>query len=202
MAKAKTKAAGTNLPVPQNDGEAEQLIARLGALQRDNEKAKADHDAQVAALEEKRGIAKKVFEEVQGVIVDALNLWATANRERLTNGGRTKTVQLPTGTILWRAGIPSVTHRGLKAEEVLDNIDRRISDLTNSIADMRPSRERDVLRDERAVLQGFMRTTVKLNKEAMQENRALAEKVPGITFSNPGESFAVEPLASQIREVA
>lgn len=84
MPRAKTKAAGTNLPVPQNDAEAEQLIARLGVLQREDAAAQAVHDAQVAALEERRGIAVKVFQEVQGVIVDALNVWATANRERLT----------------------------------------------------------------------------------------------------------------------
>ncbi|TXN71630.1 host-nuclease inhibitor Gam family protein [Methylobacterium sp. WL6] len=205
MAKAKTKAAGTNLPVPQNDADAEQLIARLGVLQREDTEAKATHDAVVAALEEKRGTAVKVFQEVQGVIVDALNVWATANRDRLTNGGKTKTVRLPTGSILWRDGKYSVKHRGLKNEDVVIAIKQRITTLQVKIAEARKQRrvkQVPPLVAEIIALEGFLREKVEPNKEAMLAAREIAETIPGVTVPRGGEEFVVEPLASQIGEVA
>lgn len=205
MARAKTKAAGTNLPVPQSDAEAEQLIARLGALQRDDADAKAAHDGQVAALEEKRGAAVKAFQEAQGVILDALSIWATANRERLTQGGKTKTVQLPTGTVLWREGRYAVKHRGLKIENVIDLIRDRIAALEEEAARARRDknlREGGRLAAEAVSLRAFLRFKTELNKEAMLTARDVARSIPGVKVDRGPEEFAVEPLASQIREVA
>lgn len=210
MAKAKTKAAGTNLPVPQSDAEAEQLIARLGALQRDHAAAAAAHDDKVAALEEAFGLTVKVFEEVQGVIVDALAIWATAHRERLTQGGRTKTVQLPTGTILWREGRYAVKHRGMRNDDVAQAVLARIAELEAQLAAAKASRAKsaqakaavEALSAQLAVLAGFVRRKVEPNKEAMLAARELAETIPGVTVPRGPEEFAVEPLASQIREVA
>lgn len=203
MPRAKTKAAGTNLPVPQSDAEAEQLIARLGVLQREDAAAQAVHDAQVAALEERRGIAVKVFQEVQGVIVDALNVWATANRERLTQGGKIKTVQLPTGTILWRDGRYAVKHRGMKNEDVVAAIEVRLAEVRDALRAAGRNRDmRTALVRERDALAGFLRQKVEPNKDAMLANRELAETIEGVTVPRGPEEFAVEPLASQIREVA
>lgn len=203
MARAKTKAAGTNLPVPQSDAEAEQLIARLGVLQREDAAAEAIHDGQVAALEEKRGIAVKVFQECQGVIVDALNVWATANRERLTQGGKIKTVQLPTGTVLWREGRYAVKHRGMKNDDVVAAIQARLFEVRLALRMAARDREvRAALVNERNALEGFLRQKVEPNKDAMLANRDLAETIEGVTVPRGPEEFAVEPLASQIREVA
>lgn len=203
MARAKTKAAGTNLPVPQSDAEAEQLIARLGAVQRDHASAEAAHDAQVAALEEKFGTAVKVSQEVQGVIVDALNVWATANRERLTQGGKTKSVQLPTGAILWREGRYAVKHRGMKNEDVVAAIEARLAEVRDALRASGRNRDmRMALVNERDALAGFLRRKVEPNKDAMLANRELAETIHGVTVPRGPEEFSVEPLASQIREVA
>lgn len=206
MPRAKTKAAGSNLPVPQSDAEAEQLIARLGVLQRDHAAAEAVHDGQVAALEEKHGAAVKVFQEAQGVIVDALSIWATANRERLTQGGKTKTVQLPTGTVLWRDGRFAVKHRGMKVEEVVTAIRQQIASIENLLLHPPKGRRRpfprEALEQRLGVLRTFLRIKVDPNKEAMLAARELAETIPGVTVPRGPEEFAVEPLASQIREVA
>ena len=205
MARAKTKAAGTNLPVPQSDAEAEQLIARLGVLQREDATAQAVHDGHVAALEEKRGVAVKLFLEAQGIIVDALNVWATANRDRLTQGGKTKTVQLPTGTIYWREGRYAVKHRGMKNEDVVAAIRSQISSIMVEIGTLRAEgrkREAAPLHEKIEALESFLRTKVDPNKEAMLAAREVAETIEGVTVQRGPEEFAVEPLASQIREVA
>lgn len=205
MAKARTKTMGANMPVPQSDADAEQLIARIGAVQRDLATSKADHDARVALLEEAFAHAKKAADQEIEVATGALNIWASANRERLTGGGKTKTVQLATGLILWRDGKVSVTHRGFKVEEIVSAVRDAICaiEIARDNAIRRSDRgERDRLNAELAVVERFLRTSVTLNKEAMHEARAIAETIPGIAFSRPGEDFVVEPLASQIREVA
>ena len=203
MARAKTKAP--NLRVPQSDAEAEQMIAQLGASQRDQVEAKARHDAVIAALEADHGKAVKEFQQVQTALVEGISVWATAHRDRLTNGRRTKTVQLASGEISWKFGAPAVTHRGLKQDDVISLILAR-KDAVYAEA-MRSQTERRHEAHERAMAEFralglFVRTKFTLDKEAMHANRPLAEKIEGVSFSKPGETFAVAPLASQIREVA
>ncbi|GJD93396.1 host-nuclease inhibitor Gam family protein [Methylobacterium iners] len=205
MARAKTKAAGTNLPVPQNDAEAEQLIAKLGASQRDQTEAQARHDAVIAAHEAEHGKTLKEFQEAQTAIIEALAIWASANRERLTQGGRSKTVQLPTGTVLWREGRFSVKHRGLRNEDVVEAIRERIAVLEAAMADAKQARRNVEAAEHYAkiqILEGFLRTKVEPNKDAMLAAREVAETVRGVIVTRSPEEFAVEPLASQIREVA
>lgn len=205
MARAKTKAAGTNLPVPQNDAEAEQLVAQLGVRQRDLVTAKAHHDAAVAALETEWAKVKKESEEAQKAITEGLAIWASANRERLTNGGKSKTVHLPTGTVLWREGRYSVKHRGLTNENVVEAIRERISMLETAMAEAKRERRNVEAAEHYAkiqILEGFLRTKVEPNKDAMLAAREVAETVRGVTIPRAAEEFAVEPLASQIREVA
>lgn len=205
MARAKTKAAGSNLPVPQNDAEAEQLVAQLGALQRDHALVQARHDAVVAHHEEAHGKAVKAFQERQTAIIEGLSIWATANRDRLTNGGRTKTVQLATGEISWKFGTAAVAHRGLKQEEVVGAIRARMDAVYVEAQQHKRDRRHeahDQAMAEYRMLGLFIRNKATLDKDAMHANRRLAEKIPGVTFTAPGESFAVEPLASQISEVA
>ncbi|MGF3027990.1 host-nuclease inhibitor Gam family protein [Methylobacterium aquaticum] len=203
--KAKTKAAGTNLPVPQSDAEAELMIAQLGALQRDQAALKAKHDGTIAELEAAYGVAVKQFQERQTAMTDGLAIWASAHRERLTQGGRIKTVQLATGTILWRDGRYAVKYRGAKVEGITGAIQDLITQLDVDIPAAQAEDRRDdvtALTAKRDTLAGFLRHKVDLDKMAMLASREIGETVPGVTVSRGPEEFAVEPLASQIREVA
>ena len=200
MARAKTKA--TNLRVPQNDAEAEQMIAQLGASQRDQAEAKARHDAVIADLETEHGKVVKAAQEEQAGLIEGISVWAAANRERLTSGGKTKTVQLASGTILWRDGRYAVKHRGLKEEDVVRAIHDRIDELREKAAG-EPRRSVALqLKAQADVLEGCLRRIVKPNKDAMLAAREVAATVSGIVIEREPESFAVEPIASQIGEVA
>ncbi|KMO32501.1 host-nuclease inhibitor Gam family protein [Methylobacterium aquaticum] len=205
MAKAKTKSAGTNLPVPQSDAEAEVMIAQLGALQRDQAALQAKHDGVIAELEAAHAATVKASAERQTVILEGLAIWASANRERLTNGGRTKTVQLATGTVLWREGRYAVKHPKMKIEDVIEAVRERIrvaqADATRAGDERRPADRRAAI-ERISVLEGFLRKKVELDKSAMLAARDVAETVLGVTVPRGPEEFAVEPLASQIREVA
>lgn len=203
MARAKTKAP--NLRVPQNDAEAEQMIAQLGASQRDQAMAKARHSAVIARLEEDHGKATKEFKETQTALIEGISAWATAHRDRLTNGGRTKSVQLPTGEISWKFGVPSVVHRPLTQDDVVARILARRDAVYAEAQQYKRERRHEAHEKTMAefrMLGLFVRTKFTLDKEAMHANRPLAETIEGVSFTKPGETFAVEPLASQIAEVA
>lgn len=202
MARAKTRAAGINLPVPQSDAEAEQMIARLGASQRDQAEAQARHDAVIAAHEAEHGKALRDYQDAQAAMIEGLSIWASANRERLTQGGKSKTVQLPTGKVLWREGRYAVKHRGLKVEDVAQAIQTRIAEILGLRATERRKSVAVALDAEADTLGGMLRRTVAPNKDAMLAAREVAEKIPGVTIERGPEEFVVEPLGSQIREVA
>ena len=205
MAKAKTAIPKPKVPVPQDDAQAEQLIAQLGALQRDQVEAQARHDAQVAALETPHGEFLAGTKRDQTAIVEALSTWAAAHRDRLTGNGKTKTVQLASGSILWREGRYAVKHKGLKIEDVVIAIQHQIQALEVKISEARRKRRfKDVppLVAGVIALEGFLRTKVEPNKEAMLAAREIAETIPGVTVPRGDEEFAVEPLASQISEAA
>ncbi|PZP65400.1 host-nuclease inhibitor Gam family protein, partial [Methylorubrum populi] len=180
MARAKTKA--TNLRVPQNDAEAEQMIAQLGASQRDQAEAKARHDAVIADLETEHGKVVKAAQEEQAGLIEGISVWAAANRERLTSGGKTKTVQLASGTILWRDGRYAVKHRGLKEEDVVRAVHDRIDELREKAAG-EPRRSVALqLKAQADVLEGCLRRIVKPNKDAMLAAREVAATVSGIVI--------------------
>ena len=203
MAKAKTRAA--NLRVPQTDGEAEQMVARIGVLHRQEAAARAEHDGTIALIEERFASAEKARCAEADTLIEALKIWAEANRDRLTQGGRTKTVQLATGEISWKFGTPSVSHRGLKVDDVIGRVrgmmERLYAEAQQAERERHHGAEAACMARYRA-LGLFLRTKTNLDKEAMHANRTLAEQIEGVSFTSPGESFHVEPLASQIREVA
>lgn len=200
MARAKTKA--TNLRVPQSDAEAERMIAQLGASQRDQAEAKARHDAVIADLETEHGKVMKAAQEEQAGLIEGISVWAAANRERLTAGGKTKTVQLASGTILWRDGRYAVKHRGLKEEDVVRAIHDRIDELREQAAGETRRSVALQLKAQADILDGCLRRTIKPNKDAMLAAREVAATVSGIVIDREPESFAVEPIVSQIGEVA
>ncbi|KQO53100.1 host-nuclease inhibitor Gam family protein [Methylobacterium sp. Leaf85] len=205
MARAKTKAADIDLKVPQSDAEAEQMIAKVGAVQRDRLEAQTRHDAQVAALETAHAETVRASQTVEDTLVKGLSVWASAHRERLTAGGKTKTVQMASGIILWREGRYSVKHGKLKIEDVVAAVRERSLAVSLQMSDAKKEGRKDeysALRDELGTLNGFLRAKVEIDKGAMLAARTIAEKVPGVSVSRASEEFAVEPTASQIREVA
>lgn len=203
MARAKTKAIA--LRVPQSDAEAEQMIAQLGASKRDQVEAQTRHNAVIANLEESHAKAVKGFQNAQTALIEGISVWATAHRERLTNGGRTKTVKLASGEISWKFGTAAVVHRPLKQEDVVGRILARRDAVYAEALKHQTDRHHEAYEQamsEFRMLGLFIRAKYSLDKDAMHANRPLAEKIEGVSFTTPGETFAVEPLASQIAEVA
>lgn len=173
MARHKTRAA--NLPVPQTREQAQQSVTRIGQLQRDLTRMEVAMNDVIAA-------AKAKFEEKAAplngdldAITEGLRVWADANRDELTDGGKTKTADLGTGKIAWRMRPPSV--RAPKAAEKLAEV----------IAWLRKRK-----------LERFIRVSEEIDREAMLREPALVAAAPGVSIASAGEDFIVEPVAAEL----
>lgn len=170
MAKA-TKTFGANLPVPQDRDEAAATITAIGVLNRDLARLEADMNDQLAeikeAFEQRAAPMRAAVEEK----TNALSIWAEANRSRLTDGDKSKTIDLGTGVLRWRLRPPSV--RLVKVDQVV----QRLKDLG---------------------LQRFLREKVEIDKDAMLREPEAARTVAGVSIGTAGEDFIVEPFEAAL----
>lgn len=169
MLKAKT--AGANLPVPQSREEAAATVTAIGDLNRKLARLTADMNDELAAskthFEAEAEPHRRALEEK----TEGLKIWAEANRQALTGGDKTKTVDLGTGVVKWRLRPPAV----------------------------RLSKVEDVIARLKALgLARFLRTKEEVNKDAMQAEPEVARTVAGVSIGSAGEDFIVEPFEAAL----
>jgi phage host-nuclease inhibitor protein Gam len=175
MAKAaKTKTRGANLPVPQSREAAAEMLAAIGADQRELDRIAADMNGELSRIKTDAEAKAKPIQERIVASTEGLKVWAEANRDALTDGGKVKTADLGTGKIAWRVRPPSVTLRGV--DDILARL--KALDLTR-----------------------FIRTKSEVDKEAMLKEPEVARQVAGVSIGSEGEDFIVEPFAAQLSEV-
>jgi phage host-nuclease inhibitor protein Gam len=117
----------------------------------------------------------KPFHDTIEELTEGLKMWAEANRSALTGDGKTKTVDLGTGKVLWRLRPPSVRI----AKAVADTLVETLKALG---------------------LSRFIRTKEEVNRDAMQAEPDVAGKVSGITIGSAGEDFVVEPFGAELAD--
>lgn len=167
----RSKRAAADVPVPQSLGQADDAVRRIAAAQRRLSEIQATLDAEVAraklAAEQQAGpLAAEITSLTEG-----LAMWAAANRDTLTDGGRTKTVQLPSGEIGWRIRPPSVA---------LSNVKDLVAEL--------------LVRGETR----FLRTKHEVDKEALLAQPDAARGLPGVTIRTGIEDFVVTPAGAPL----
>lgn len=168
---SKTKTIGANLPVPQDRDEAAATITAIGTINRDLARLEADMNDQLAEVKEAFERAAVPLRDAVDQKTSGLAIWAEANRTRLTDGDKTKTIDLGTGVLKWRLRPPSV--RLTKVEQVV----QRLKDLG---------------------LQRFLRERVEIDKEAMLREPDAARTVAGVSIGTAGEDFIVEPFEAAL----
>lgn len=172
--KSRVKQASPQLTVPQSQDEAEEYIAEIGRLQRQRQRLQADMNDQIAEIkqqfeEEGQPLGKDISQLSQG-----LQVWADANRQRLTNSGKVKFANLASGKINWRMRPPKVSLRGKDA--IIEAC-------------------------KKLKLTGFLRVAEDINKEAMLADPDVAATIQGVTITQ-GEDFVVTPFETELEEVA
>ena len=179
MARGATKLKIVSTPLPASRDEVNTLIYEIGEEQRARQAIQTQLDDTIANLKKTAESDAKAHSEAIAEKIARVHAWCVANREEITDDGKTKTVKFGTGEVSWRSRPPGVTLiRGVKAEDViasLQQLGRRFAK--------------------------FLRPKVELNKEAMLDDPDLARDVPGIRIGSAGEDFTVKPIALQLEEV-
>jgi phage host-nuclease inhibitor protein Gam len=156
--------------VPQTRDEVAQLIAEIGIDSRELDVLQAEMNDELARIkkrwEQRAEPARERIETAQR----GVQAYCEANRETLTQHGRTKTHSFPTGDVSWRTRPPSVRITG--EESVRDALQR--------------------LRLDR-----FLRTKTEINKEAILNEPEAVALIPGIKISQI-EDFVVTPFEAEL----
>ncbi|MGL5447472.1 MAG: host-nuclease inhibitor Gam family protein [Rhabdaerophilum sp.] len=169
MSRIKTR--GANLPVPQNKDEAAEAVKRIGVTSRQIARMEADLNDQIAEMKKQAEEAAAPLRDRKDELTEGLKLWAEANREKLTDGGRVKSADLGTGKISWRFRPPSV--RLSKVDAILEAL-------------------------KTLGLHRFIRVKEEPNKEAMLAEPEIARTVSGVSIGTEGEDFIVEPFEVEL----
>ncbi|MFV0409772.1 MAG: host-nuclease inhibitor Gam family protein [Paracoccus sp. (in: a-proteobacteria)] len=175
MAK-KTKTAGANLPVPQDDSEAREAIREIGDLNREALRIEAAMNDKIAALQQEYGDQVAPIREQAAAKTEGLKMFCEVNRDRLTRSGKVKFHRFATGEISWRSRPAKVSIRG-------------ISDVIEAIKAAKLGKK-------------FLRVKEEIDKEAMLSDRATAGALKGVTIGSDGEDFIVEPFETELEEAS
>lgn len=173
--KRKTKTAA--LKVPQTAEAADALLAAAGEAMNRLAEIGASLARETAALKSAHEAEAGPHKDALKTIEKQLQAYAEARRDELTAGGKTKTIQMPSGVLLWRTRPPSVAVKG------------KVGDVVSWL-----------VRSRFAAL--FLRTKHELDKEAMLKAPDAAAKVPGIAIVRDEEEFAILPAGLKLAEEA
>lgn len=147
------------------------LVARIGELERERQRMVADADERLSAIKQTLGHA---LEPIAAELEDArkaVQAYAEAHREDLTNGGKTKTVAFTTGEIGWRQRPPSVSVRA--ADTVIETL-------------------------KRMGLNRFVRVKEEVNKEAILAEPEAARGIAGLAITVGVEDFFIVPAETEV----
>lgn len=168
--KTRIKAPALTAPAPQNRAECAAWIKRLGDEQRHLTKEEAAMNDELAAITERW---HEALEARKASILDiqaGIQAWCEANKEELTENGKTKTANLITGAVQWRQRPPSCRVTGIAA--VIQLLYER-------------------------KLDRFVRVKEEVNKEAILNEPDAVYGVPGITVVSGIEDFVVTPFEQE-----
>ncbi len=168
---SKTKTCGINKPVPHTRDEASAAIRVIGERNREILRIEAALNDCIAKEKEAAEAKAAPLRADVDALTKGLSVWAEANRDGLTGGGKVKTADLGTGKISWRIRPPKVMVRGV--ESVIERL-------------------------KTLGLQRFLRVSEAINKEAILAEKDVAAAVPGIIVGSEGEDFIVEPFETAI----
>ena len=160
------------VPVPRSLGEAVKFLARIGKEWRATDMVQSGFNTKVEKLKAKAIADTKLHQEKISQLVEGLFAYAEVHRDELTDGGKRKTVEVPTGIFGWRMTPPAISLRDVKSILV------RLKSLG---------------------LNQFIRTKLleEVNKEAMLKEIDVARTVKGVSISQR-EEFIVKPAELEV----
>ena len=159
--------------VPKSLNEAAQFLAEIGQEQRATDKIRSGLNAKVDELKAEAMADDEPHQKKISQLVEGLFAFAEAHRDELTDGGKRKTVEVPTGTFGWRMTPPSVKLRDV--ESILESL-------------------------KALKLERFIRTKEEVDKEAMLKEPEVAGTVKGVSIGQH-EDFVAKPSELKVEIV-
>ncbi|TQI78732.1 phage host-nuclease inhibitor protein Gam [Serratia fonticola] len=174
MAKGKKRLkAAAALYVAQTKAEVIEGIKILGDLQRQLTRTETEMNDQIAAVTQYHSPELERLKAEITSYQTGIQTWCEANRDDLTQHGKTKTVNLTTGDVSWRIRPPSCSIKG---------VDSVIAAL------------------KKLKLTRFIRAKEEINKEAILNETDAVKNIPGITINRDLEDFAIIPFEQESSE--
>ncbi|MBU1045685.1 host-nuclease inhibitor Gam family protein [Patescibacteria group bacterium] len=161
------------VPVPKTLGEAAQFLARIGREQRAIDWIQSNLNTKVEELKAKAMADAKPHQERISELMEGLFAYGEAHRDELTDSGRRKTVEVPTGIFGWRMTPPAVSLRNV----------RSILEYLESLG-----------------LRRFIRIKKEVNKEALLKEPEVAGTIKGVRISQR-EEFVAKPAELEVEVV-
>lgn len=161
------------IPVPKSLEEATKFLAEIGQEQRATDKIQLGLNAAVDKLKVQALAGVEPHQRKVSQLVEGLFAFAEAHRDELTNGGKRKTVEVPTGTFGWRMTPPAVK---------LHNVESILKFLKS------------------LKLKRFIRTKEEVDKEAMLKEPEVAKTVKGVSIGQH-EEFVAKPSELEVEIV-
>jgi phage host-nuclease inhibitor protein Gam len=151
---------------PQNLEEADKVLSIVAERKRALELIETDLNIEIEKLRRQSTILAAPHQNLIDRLVLGLFAYATQNREKLTDGGKTKTITLTSGTLSWRFTPPAI------------KFNRTVSAILQLLKERK--------------LRKFIRKKEEPDKEAMLRDLVTVSKVPGIS-TGQYELFVVKP---------
>lgn len=167
VAKLKSKA---QIYVPQTKDDAAADIKKIGDLLRIKTRKEADMNDKLAEITQNYQPDFEVLQLQIDTLQEGVQAWCEANRDELTNGGKTKSANMVTGEVMWRQKPPSV--RVSNVDAVLDML-------------------------KRLGLGKFIRTKEEINKDAILNEPDEVRGVAGLTIVSGQEQFEINPFEQE-----
>lgn len=165
--KTRIKAPAVNTSIAQTRDQAALEIKALGDVQRMLAREVADMNDQIALISNEYQPALDALKVEIDALQTSIQGWCEANRDVLTNNGKTKTANLITGEVQWRQRPPSVRVRA--QEMVIDTLFK-------------------------LGLDRFLRVKTEINKEAVLADPNAVSGIAGLSIATGVEDFVITPF--------
>lgn len=171
--KSKTRVATPTIAAPQNAGECNALIYRIGLAQRHRQRIETAMNEELAAVRARHEAEAAVWTDELKVLCKRVQSYCEAHRVELTDGGKRKFFRFGSGEIQWRNRPPSVSVRAVEA--VIESL-------------------------KKLGLGRFVRVREEIDKEAVLKEPDVAQQVKGLTIG-AAEDFVVKPWDTELEQV-
>ena len=167
------KSTAASARVPQSRAEVVAAIAEIGRLQRERDRIQAEMNDELAKIRERFETEAEPHGRAIEDLQAGVQTWCEANRDALTQGGKTKTASFASGEVRWRVTPPKVAIKGVEA--VIHAL-------------------------RKAGLDRFLREKVEISKDAILAEPVAVKKIAGISISQV-EEFVIEPFSTELEEM-